>query len=149
MTGLNTLRRFTVRAKASVGRGGKRGKTSGRGTKGQNARAGHKKYPEIRDAIKKLPKRRGYGKNRSRTVWNGRPRASEVTLSQLEQAFTAGDAVTPKALIEKRVVRSLGGKVPEMKILATGELKKKLSISGVKVSAGAKKAVEAAGGSVA
>ncbi|HEY4495498.1 MAG TPA: uL15 family ribosomal protein, partial [Candidatus Paceibacterota bacterium] len=43
-----------------VGRGGKRGKTSGRGTKGQKARAGHRIRPEIRDAIKKLPKRRGY-----------------------------------------------------------------------------------------
>jgi large subunit ribosomal protein L15 len=42
-----------------VGRGGKRGKTSGRGGKGQTARAGHKIRPEIRDLIKKLPKRRG------------------------------------------------------------------------------------------
>ena len=41
-----------------VGRGGKRGKTSGRGTKGQNARAGHKKRPEMRDLIKKIPKQR-------------------------------------------------------------------------------------------
>ena len=39
-----------------VGRGGGRGKTSGRGTKGQNARAGHKKRPEIREILKKLPK---------------------------------------------------------------------------------------------
>ena len=45
---------------ARVGRGGKRGKTSGRGTKGQNARAGRKKRPEMRDIIKKLPKLRGY-----------------------------------------------------------------------------------------
>ena len=39
-----------------VGRGGKRGKTSGRGHKGQNARAGNSKRPEIRDIIKKVPK---------------------------------------------------------------------------------------------
>jgi len=43
-----------------VGRGGKRGKTAGRGTKGQNARAGRKIRPVIRDLIKKIPKNRGY-----------------------------------------------------------------------------------------
>lgn len=46
-----------------VGRGGTRGKTSGRGTKGQNARAGHKKRPELRDIIKRIPKLRGRGKS--------------------------------------------------------------------------------------
>ena len=143
------MKRYVPRPKASVGRGGKRGKTSGRGTKGQNARAGHKKYPEIRDFIKKLPKRRGYCKNRSRTVWNARPRPSEVTLAQLDKAFIAGDTVNPKVLVEKRVVASIGGKIPEVKVLATGEITKKLSLSGVKISAGAKAAVEKAGGSVA
>ncbi|MBI3305797.1 hypothetical protein HYZ82_01530 [Candidatus Nomurabacteria bacterium] len=43
-----------------VGRGGKRGKTSGRGGKGQTARAGNKRRPELRDIIKRLPKKRGY-----------------------------------------------------------------------------------------
>jgi large subunit ribosomal protein L15 len=43
-----------------VGRGGKRGKTSGRGGKGQTARAGNKRRPELRDIIKKLPKHRGF-----------------------------------------------------------------------------------------
>ena len=43
-----------------VGRGGKRGKTAGRGGKGQTARAGNKRRPELRDIIKKLPKNRGY-----------------------------------------------------------------------------------------
>jgi large subunit ribosomal protein L15 len=46
-----------------VGRGGTRGKTAGRGTKGQNARAGRKKRPELRDFIKRFPKLRGRGKN--------------------------------------------------------------------------------------
>ena len=47
----------------TVGRGGKRGKTAGRGTKGQNARAGRKKRPELRDFIKRIPKLRGRGKS--------------------------------------------------------------------------------------
>lgn len=46
-----------------VGRGGTRGKTAGRGTKGQNARAGRKKRPEMRDIIKRIPKLRGRGRS--------------------------------------------------------------------------------------
>lgn len=43
-----------------VGRGGRRGKTAGRGGKGQTARSGNKRRPELRDIIKRLPKNRGY-----------------------------------------------------------------------------------------
>ena len=49
-----------------VGRGGKHAKTSGRGGKGQTARAGNKRRPELRDIIKKLPKKRGYRFNTHR-----------------------------------------------------------------------------------
>lgn len=60
----HNLRSRTKRKRArQVGRGGRRGKTSGRGTKGQNARAGRKKRPEIRDIIKRIPKLRGRGKS--------------------------------------------------------------------------------------
>jgi len=60
----HNLKSKTKRRKArQVGRGGTRGKTSGRGTKGQNARAGRKKRPEMRDIIKKIPKLRGRGKS--------------------------------------------------------------------------------------
>ena len=65
----NTLKRNHPNKKSkTVGRGGTRGKTAGRGTKGQNARAGHKKRPEIRDFIKRLPKLRGHGKNSKPTI---------------------------------------------------------------------------------
>lgn len=58
----HTLKRKNPNKKArQVGRGGTRGKTAGRGTKGQNARAGRKKRPEIRDTIKRVPKLRGRG----------------------------------------------------------------------------------------
>jgi hypothetical protein len=61
---LHTLKSKTKRTKSrQVGRGGKRGKTSGKGTKGQNARAGRKKRPELRDFIKRFPKLRGRGKS--------------------------------------------------------------------------------------
>ena len=58
-----------------VGRGGKRGKTSGRGTKGQKARAGRKLRPEMRDIIKKFPKKQlplsniNYDRCKNRVSW--------------------------------------------------------------------------------
>jgi large subunit ribosomal protein L15 len=58
----HSLKRKTPNKRSrQVGRGGTRGKTSGRGTKGQNARAGRKKRPELRDFIKRVPKLRGRG----------------------------------------------------------------------------------------
>lgn len=131
---------------ARVGRGGKRGKTSGRGTKGQKARSGRKMRPEMRDLIKKLPKLRGHGKNRSRTVRN-RPSYLAVNLALLEVAFDAGAVVTPATLKEKKLIRARGGKTPLVKVLGTGELTKALSVSGVAYSAAAKAAIEKAGGS--
>ncbi len=60
----HSLKRKTPnKTSQQVGRGGKRGKTAGRGTKGQNARAGRKKRPELRDFIKRVQKLRGRGKH--------------------------------------------------------------------------------------
>jgi large subunit ribosomal protein L15 len=146
---LNTIKSKSKRMRSvSVGRGGKRGKTSGRGGKGQTARAGHKIRPEIRDMIKKLPKRRGHGKNRSRTVRIDRVRYVPVSLAALDAAFAAGDAVTAASIVKKGIVRARAGRAPLVKVLATGEVAKALSLSGLKVSAGAKAAIEKAGGSV-
>jgi large subunit ribosomal protein L15 len=57
----NLKRKNPNKKRKLVGRGGTRGKTAGRGTKGQNARAGRKKRPELRDVIKRIPKLRGRG----------------------------------------------------------------------------------------
>ena len=56
----NLKRKYKNKKDRIVGRGGKHAKTSGRGGKGQTARAGNKRRPELRDIIKKLPKNRGY-----------------------------------------------------------------------------------------
>ncbi len=56
----NLKRKHKNKKDRLVGRGGKHAKTSGRGGKGQTARAGNKRRPELRDIIKKLPKNRGY-----------------------------------------------------------------------------------------
>ena len=131
-----------------VGRGGKRGKTSGRGGKGQSARAGNKRRPEWRDLIKKIPKRRGYGRNRSRTVVPY-VRVAPVSLAAIEKAFTvAGTTITRKALVQKGFVRLVSGKIPPVKVLGD-TVSTKLRFKGVSASASAKAAVEKAGGSVA
>ncbi|HQU08251.1 MAG: 50S ribosomal protein L15 [Parcubacteria group bacterium 21-54-25] len=145
---LHTLKPSHAKTTARrVGRGGKRGKTSGRGTKGQKSRAGHKIRPEMRDLIKKLPKRRGYGKNRSRTVRSNRKSFATVNLSALEAHFTAGETVTPTALVRSGLVRTLRG-AAGVKILGTGALTKALTVSKCLVSAAAVHAIETAGGTV-
>jgi len=136
------------RTKKRVGRGGKRGKTCGRGHKGQNARAGTSGRPEMRDIIKKLPKRRGYGINRSRTVNDSRIVYTPVNLSVLEEKFNNGDTVSFDTLLEKGAVSKKGGKKVPVKILSLGKLTKKLTIEGCKISKSAKEHVEKAGGSV-
>jgi large subunit ribosomal protein L15 len=132
-----------------VGRGqsSTRGKQSGRGGKGQTARAGHKIRPALRDIIKKIPKRRGFGKNRGRTVWAAKPRPMTVTLSQLEAKFDAGAEITPETIMAKGILKQVGNYQTRVKIVGS-EATKKFALKGVSISAGAKVAVEKAGGSV-
>lgn len=148
---LNTLKRPSgfKRSYRRVGRGqsSTRGKQSGRGGKGQTARAGHKIRPEMRDIIKKLPKRRGYGKNRGRTVNPSRKDAIPVSLTVLAKLFAEGAEVTPKILNEKRIIRARGPLFPPVKIMG-GTIDKKLNFKGCAVSATARIAIEKAGGSV-
>lgn len=132
-----------------VGRGqsSTRGKQSGRGGKGQTARAGNKRRPELRDIIKKIPKRRGYGKNRGRTVWAAKPRPITVTLKQLEAKFDTGAEITPKAIVEKGILVAEKIHLPMVKIVGS-EVSKKFMIKNATISAGAKAAIEKAGGSI-
>ncbi len=137
-----------IKSKRRVGRGGKRGKTSGRGHKGQKSRAGHSIRPAERDIIKRLPKLRGHGVNRSRTVNPSRVRPVAVNLRDLEIAFEDGGKVTPKDLVAKGVVNRSSGRVPKVKILGLGKLTKKLTIASCDISKSAKEAIEKAGGKV-
>ena len=129
------------KSKKTVGRGGKRGKTSGRGTKGQNARAGHKKRPEMRDIIKKLPKQRGYRFNSYAAP------VRTVTLNQLS-TLTAGATASPETLHAAGIIPKVGGKFPVVKILATGTLAHAVMVVGCTLSANAKTAIEKAGGTI-
>ncbi len=126
----------------TVARGGKRGKTSGRGTKGQKSRAGHKIRPEIRDMIKKLPKLRGYAFNSLQT------RPFVVNVGDLNDKFDAGASVSMVTLAAKKMIPESKGKTILVKILGGGELAKKLVISGLPVSASAKTKIEKVGGTI-
>lgn len=140
---IHELKRKTPNYKAAqVGRGGKRGKTSGRGTKGQDSRSGHKKRPELRDFIKRIPKLRGYAFKSFAKV------SVPVPLSSLEKTFKAGDRVEPATLFAQGLIEKTEGNYPRVKILASGEITKKLIVSGCEVSASAKAALEKAGGTV-
>lgn len=141
---LNELKRKTKNKSIKrVGRGGLRGKTSGRGTKGQKARAGHSIRPDIREKLKKLPKLRGYNFNSIEI------KPLILNIKSLEAAFASNDAVNPVTLVERGLLRARKGVTPKVKILGDGELTKKLVITGCTVSASAKEKIEKAGGSVA
>ena len=131
-----------LKKKKRRGRGGKRGTYSGRGMKGQRARAGAKFQPMIREVIKKYPKLRGYRQKVRKKI------QASVNISTLEEKFKAGEKVSPKVLIERKIIRKMKGRVPEVKILGKGELKKKLTIEDCRVSKGAKEKIEKAGGTI-
>lgn len=143
---LNTLIPRTKNRKIMiVGRGGRRGKTSGRGGKGQTARAGNKKRPELRDFIKRIPKLRGRGKSSHKSI---ETKPVVINLETIEKLFQDGDVISEKTLIAKKGITTFEGRTPHVKILGKGELTKKLSFEGVKVSKEAKVKIEKAGGTV-
>ncbi|MEK7213583.1 MAG: uL15 family ribosomal protein [Patescibacteria group bacterium] len=128
-----------------VGRGGRRGKTSGRGGKGQTARAGHKKRPELRDFIKRIPKLRGRGVNQNKSP-NERPVI--LNLGDLESIFKSGQTVSPQTLIENKLISTSDGRIPRVKILGSGEFTQKINIEGCEVSASVRSKIEKNSGSV-
>ncbi len=146
---IHQLQRATsLKKKRYVGRGGKRGTTAGRGTKGQKARAGHKIRPELRDIIKKLPKRRGYGKNRAQTVNAARLRPVVINLMDLAKSFPDGGVLNPQILREAGLISGKKQDLRPIKILATGAVSQKLIISDCLVSTAARSKIEQAGGEV-
>lgn len=125
-----------------VGRGGKRGTYSGRGVKGQKARAGRKMRPEWRDVLKRIPKRRGY------KFKSLKEKPVVFNLGQLNNIFNEGDLVNTGVLLNKGLINKIKGKVPQVKILGEGELLKRLDFKGILMSASAKEKIEKAGGKI-
>ena len=131
-----------IKKRKRIGRGGKRGTYSGRGIKGQKARAGRNLQPAIRELIKRYPKLRGY---RFRIFEKN---IAIINVDILEKKFEAGEIINPKTLLQRHLIRKIKGKVPKVKILGKGEITKKLVIQDCEASKSAEKKIEKVGGSV-
>lgn len=114
------------RNKKRIGRGGKRGTYSGRGQKGQRARAGHRIRPAERDLIQRLPKLRGF-KNKPL-----KPKPKVVNFSDLEKKIE-GSIINRETLLKAGLIRESDKRV---KILGprTGKITKKFQIEGIEIS---------------
>jgi large subunit ribosomal protein L15 len=116
--------RFRLKKKKRIGRGGKKGNYSGRGIKGQKARAGRKIRPAERDIILKLPKLRGI---------KFKPLKEKpyiVNLEDINEKFDENEVVNKETLVQKKVLKiRKSDKNPKIKILARGKLDKKLIFS--------------------
>jgi large subunit ribosomal protein L15 len=140
---LNELKppKGSTRTSIRIGRGHGSGKvkTGGKGTKGQNARAGGGVPPYFEGGqlplIRKLPYRRGFT-NPFRVPFR------EVNVKDLAD-FPEGSTVGPE---EFDIAGVLRGKKGPVKVLGHGELSVKLTVRANKFSAGAKQKIEAAGG---
>jgi large subunit ribosomal protein L15 len=122
------------------GIGSGKGKTAGRGTKGQKARRQINPVFEGGQTPihRRLPVKKGF-RNVKHVEF------AIVNLDDLENHFDAGAEVTPEALIEKGVI---GGLKDGVKVLAFGELKKKLKVKAHRFSKAAAEKIAAAGGEV-
>ncbi len=145
----NTHRKQSKR----VGRGGKRGTFSGKGSKGQKSRAGAGVKPGFRGGDNRIwqlfPKQRGaskrpggsrpHKKHRFFQVRHSKPEV--INLDQLNQ-FNDGQVLTPDALVQEGIISNSS----KVKILGSGELRKKLELQGFEFSGSAKQKILKAGG---
>ena len=125
--------------KPRVGRGGKRGTTSGRGTKGQKSRSGHRIRPAERDFIQRLPKLRGF---------RNKPKGEKPQIVQLRDLQNVKGEIPIRIddLAEAGLVNISKGR--RVKVLGSGLLTKPIVLRGIKVSKSVRRAIEAAGGKI-
>src|SRR5437899_11613717 len=138
------------RKRVGRGPGSGSGKTSGRGQKGQKARSGsHNMRPGFEGGqmplYMRLGKLRGPNHKKSMPMGPFRTYTTPVNLRELER-FDAGTELTPELLKQAGILRSL--KHP-IKVLASGELTKTLTVHAHGFSAKAAELIETAGGRVA
>ncbi|KKR02353.1 MAG: 50S ribosomal protein L15 [Candidatus Yanofskybacteria bacterium GW2011_GWA1_39_13] len=146
---LNQLKSKTKRKSAKrVGRGGKRGTTSGKGTKGQKSRAGAgfkqgfrggdnrlwQLFPKLRGATKKHGSKRPHAKHRYFQL-----RHDKIKVFNLDffNKFEDGQKINPELLTKK-----------EVKVLSEGSLKKRLEFSGFKFSKSAREKILKSGSTI-
>ncbi len=129
------------RKRVGRGIGSGHGKTAGRGTKGQKARD---QVPLTFEGgqtplHRRLPRLKGF-KNPTHKEY------TIINVAQLEERFEAGEVVTPKLLLERRIIKKL--EKDGLKVLGEGELTKALTVRAHKFSKSAEQKITAAGGSV-
>jgi large subunit ribosomal protein L15 len=128
------------RRRVGRGIGSGLGKTAGRGHKGQKSRAGG--YHKVGFEGGQMPLQRRLPKRGFKSLnlrFNG-----EVTLAQLEQLGAA-----EVDLLSLKAAGLVAQNVKTVKVIKTGALKKSVKLTGIGATAGAKAAIEAAGGSLA
>jgi len=136
---LHELQSTTKNRKATrIGRGGKRGTYSGKGTKGQKARSGHRIRPAIRDLLIRIPKLRGFA---NKPVYD---KVVTINIKDIENKIKE-NSITKEVLVKNGLIKNSD---KQIKILSTGDVKRALDIKGISVSAKTKEKIEAAGGSV-
>ena len=138
---LNTLKPGSRKAPKRVGRGSSagQGKTCGRGHKGQSARAGG--YHKVGFEGGQMPIQRRLPK--IGFVSHLHAANAEVRLHEL--ARVKSDVIDLDALKASGIV---GRNVEQAKVIASGKIEKAVKLKGIKVTPGARTAIEAAGGSI-
>src|SRR6185503_2548887 len=127
------------RKRVGRGLGSGKGRYSGRGIKGQKSRAGSKKMPAGFEGGQ-MPLDMRAPKLRGNTSADSMP----INLRDLDRVFADGDTVNIEAMVEKGLLKNTKA---DVKVLGTGDLKKKLAVTAHSFSASAREKITAAGGS--
>ena len=123
-----------------IGRGGKRGTTAGRGTKGQRSRSGHRIRPAERDLIMRIPKQRGYRNKRKTGI------VKVFNLGVLSEKLKLYAKAGVPLEIDVTLLKTAGllGKhfKGQVKILGDGAMSFPITVKGIKVSKGVQAQIE-------
>lgn len=133
------IKKHKKRLRVGRGIGSGRGKTAGRGHKGQGQLAGWTAHPAFEGG--QMPLSRRVPKRGFNNRWA--PQVKTVNLGDLEQWCEAGAEVTPETL---EALGRVKGRYDVFKVLGDGELTKKLKISAHRFSKSALEKIKAAGG---
>lgn len=140
---LNTLKPVegsnVDRKRVARGSGSGHGKTGGRGHKGQKSRSGGRVRPGFEGGQQPLQMRLpkfGFNSAKARVT-------AEVTLSELEKVES--DVIDLAALKEADIIKE---SITRAKVMLSGEIKKAITLKGIRVTKGARAAIEAAGGKI-
>ena len=135
------IKKYKARKRVGRGIGSGHGKTCGRGHKGQGSRAGFSVHPTFEGGqmplVRRIPKR-GFNNRWALTV-------AVVNIGELDKRFAEGDEVNIETLKAKSLAK---GSFDVLKVLANGELTKKLKVSAHRFSKSAKDKIEKAGGEI-